>query len=339
MAIHFNTKPVVVPPKRKKGPKTGVEKTITDRKKAAARAKRVQKHYRQRLEINEEFNKEMDGRHIPHEVEDAIDAHVLSAQEIIKIWEDLTGEKLGPRRKKYVVANFFASQLHSDKAPGANEYSDAVAEMIFARMCEGESLNHICKDPYMPNITRFFDWINEDPVLSKKYTQAQQVMGQMAVLKAVEVSARARMGVTLTHRADGTVDIVTADMVARSRLHADTLKWYASKVLPMFSSEGGSVQRQNAVGDSSVAGGGNRVITVTGGLPRKPLGELPPELREAAVALAAETRTITREQIENPFGLDIAAIEAQDAIDDGETAGPSNDPADYDKNADIDGDA
>jgi hypothetical protein len=334
MAIHFNTKPAVtLPPRRRKpGPKTGGEKTITEQKKAAARAKRIQKHYKKRLEVTEEFNREMDGRHIPNEVEDAIDAHILSAQEIIKIWETLTGESLGPKRRKYVVANLFASQLGSDKAPGANQYCDAVADLVLERMCNGESVNHICKDPFMPNISKFFAWLTERPELKEKYTLAQQVLGYVAASRVVEVSGKARMGVSITHRADGTVDIVTADMVQRSRLEADSLKWYASKVLPQFSNEG--AQRTSAVPGQQTATGG-RTITVTGGLPRKPLGELPPGERDAAVAEAAKTRVITQEMVNNPFGLDIAAIEAARKTARNAPA-PSADPADYDDAQDED---
>jgi hypothetical protein len=66
-------------------------------------------------------------------------------------------------------------------------------------------------------------------------------------------------------------------------------------------------------GNPRRVGGKYGDFAVTGGLPRVPLGELPEAERAAAVAAARKTRVITQESINNPFNLDIAAIEASDA--------------------------
>jgi hypothetical protein len=227
-------KPPITPPvKRGRGRPPKNPNSPPDRKtikKQQRREKNIAAFKQANYEISEEFKKEMAGRNIPATVKEAIEKRTISAQEIIEVWEELWQEKLGPCQRKFVVANFFADQAILTKAPKANEYSPEVATMILNRMCNGESLTHICADPYMPSPGHFFRWVGDNEKLRDQYANAQQALVEMRVMNAYKEATSARVGVTVTNRADGSTDIQTYDNVARSRLVVDFIKWDASKI-------------------------------------------------------------------------------------------------------------
>ena len=237
MTVNFTKnppKPPVTPPvKRGRGRPTrdpNAGPSAPTLRKQKRREKNAAAYKEAILEVSEEFKKEMAGRNIPVTVKEAIEKRTISAQEIIEVWEELWQEKLGPCQRRFVVANFFAQQAAMGKDPKANQYSPEVADLILERMCNGESLAHICRDPYMPNPAHFFRWVGDNEKLRDRYANAQQALVEMRVMNAFKEVTTPRVGVTVTNRADGTVDIQTYDNVARSRLVADFIKWDASKI-------------------------------------------------------------------------------------------------------------
>lgn len=266
MAVHFNTytKAPNYSKSKKKAPAR--PKTKTEIKKEELRQKRIRQHYAGRLEVTNELKEEMRGKHIPETVEEGIKSGRVSAQEIIELYTDATGEVPGPRMRKYIVANTLAKALDTGKTEGSQSYTPEVANIIIERMIDGESLQSICKDKHMPNISRFLWWVQQNPDLKEQYNLAMQVRAELWALKLPEIASRARMGVKIKHCANGEVEIATEDMINRSRLEADVLKFMLSKILPKTYGP--------TLADNSQADDSNTVrVVVSGGLPDKPLAE------------------------------------------------------------------
>lgn len=85
---------------------------------------------------------------------------------------------------------------------------------ICNRICEGESLNSICKEKGMPSKGVFLGWTNKDQTLADQYARS---MEQRAELYAEEIIRIAD---------DNNID------VHRARLMVDSRKWVACKLKP-----------------------------------------------------------------------------------------------------------
>lgn len=265
MAIKFVGGPPADKPKKTK-------KTQSEASREAFREWKKELHFKMRREIEEDFFTELNGKKVPEVVEDAIDGGVLSAQEIIHLYEQAQLKPLGPRQRKYVVANVLAKLMALDKAPSASEYCPEVADLIIERMIEGQSINTICKDKFMPGFCQFYKWMRENPELRDKYEEAKRIQVESLVMDAVDEASRPRIGVQLTRKADGSVEVYTSDNVNRSRVKVDTIKWYAAKVVPRIY---GQV-------DPNADTGNKMIIKVTGGLPDTPVPDGPADVQSIA---------------------------------------------------------
>lgn len=85
---------------------------------------------------------------------------------------------------------------------------------ICKRICEGESLNSICKEKGMPSKGVFLGWTNDDKDLADQYARS---MEQRAELYAEDIIRIAD---------DESLDI------NRARLMVDSRKWVACKLKP-----------------------------------------------------------------------------------------------------------
>lgn len=109
-------------------------------------------------------------------------------------------------------------------------YTEEIAEEILDRLAEGESLESICDDPFMPNATTVLKWAHDTegkrsgaPEFSQRYTRARAIGYS---LMADEIIAIGDEEMTL---ADGSVD---NGAVQRARLQCENRKWLLSKLLP-----------------------------------------------------------------------------------------------------------
>jgi hypothetical protein len=225
------------------------------------------------------------------------------------------------------------------------QYDPTVIDAVLKAVAGGKTLTEACRsDPAFPTRSAVYGWISADPELKARYDTAREFQLEFWADQLIDIPDAIQIGDYMGKLPDGTVvKLKTADKIKKASLQVE----YRFKVLSRRSQD--YTERQTITHAGRVDG--VKTIVVTGGLPRKPLGELSPEERAAAIAEAAMTRVITREQIENPFGIDVAAIEAADALEDATEAevaeaealergpsagdlaklvGLSHDPADYD---------
>lgn len=329
MAIHFNTKPAkpVPPIKGDAGAAGNKSRTKTQQKKQ----QKIEDWYAGVRIENEKIREGFDAKHIPTTIQQGIASGRLSAQDIIEAWETQFGQTLGPRDRRYVVANTVARDYFKGKTPGANNYCEEVADFILERMLEGEPIRSICRDPHMPHLSKFLGWIEKNTSLRERYTLAKELRAEVWADDLISLGDSARMGVTITHRADGTVDIVTADMTNRTRMQIEVRKFLLSKILPKkYGTLVPEEVQENA--------GGVRRVVITGALPDEPLGDYDEQDADKLVAdTAAEYQFVPATPGGNPKRIHIArADDAQDVAHTDIAPTPSIDPADYDTDVETD---
>ncbi|WP_250450678.1 hypothetical protein [Caballeronia sp. ATUFL_M2_KS44] len=55
---------------------------------------------------------------------------------------------------------------------GRKTYPPVIADAIIAKVASGLALGQICEDRAMPCKQTFYNWISDDPMLSKRYADA-----------------------------------------------------------------------------------------------------------------------------------------------------------------------
>jgi hypothetical protein len=112
-------------------------------------------------------------------------------------------------------------------------FSQEKADIICARLAEGESLNAICKDADMPAESTVRSWALDDVHgFSANYARAREIGYEKHAEQIIDLADEARIGVKITRKADGGIEEVEGDMVERSRLQIDARKWILAKMLP-----------------------------------------------------------------------------------------------------------
>ena len=130
-------------------------------------------------------------------------------------------------------------------------YTTELADEICTRLANGESLRSICRDDHIPARITVVDWIIKNREgFADQYAHARDVgldvmADQLLDISATPLKAAKKKftrvvagpvpedGDDNDERNLGTeIETTTGDAVDRARLHADTLKWYLSKLAP-----------------------------------------------------------------------------------------------------------
>lgn len=113
------------------------------------------------------------------------------------------------------------------------EYRQRVMELVCNEIANSDkSLEVICGGiPDAPTGRTISRWLVDDDSLCQVYARAKERQADYLAAQILELSDQCRMGTRTTDR-DGKIEIVTADMVERSRLQIDARKWLAAKLAP-----------------------------------------------------------------------------------------------------------
>ena len=118
------------------------------------------------------------------------------------------------------------------------KYTPELADEICERLAAGESLNEICKsDDRFPNETQVRRWAIADlDGFALKYAHARELQADH-YFDLIRIRARdCRLGVKTEESVDDkgltTTKTIQADMIERSRLEIDALKWIAARIAP-----------------------------------------------------------------------------------------------------------
>lgn len=114
-----------------------------------------------------------------------------------------------------------------------SKFTTKLADEICERLANGETLLAICRDEHMPSRPTVHQWILKPPAGAEEfpftYARAREIGVNVLVDQTLEISADGSKDVYVD--ADGN-ERTNNEVVQRSRLRVDTIKWLASKIAP-----------------------------------------------------------------------------------------------------------
>ncbi len=115
-----------------------------------------------------------------------------------------------------------------------SDFTQATADIICARLADGESLRAICASDDMPSKTSVFRWLAVNEAFRDQYARAREAQADHLVDEILEISDDATNDWMVRNGKDGedSTYVLNGEHVQRSRLRVDSRKWFASKVAP-----------------------------------------------------------------------------------------------------------
>lgn len=114
------------------------------------------------------------------------------------------------------------------------DYSQELADIICARLAEGESLRTVCKDDDMPCKTTVFMWMRTNKEFLNQYTRAKEESADAMIEDMLDIADDGTNDWMEKRNSEG--DNIgwqlNGEHVNRSRLRVDTRKWIAEKLKP-----------------------------------------------------------------------------------------------------------
>ena len=115
-------------------------------------------------------------------------------------------------------------------------YNDRIGRAICERLAQGQSLTQLCAEARMPSRRTVVRWLS-DPALSDfrtMYYHARRVAAELRVDSMFDIMENTENDWEYIYDDRGEIKSIRPnnDNVQRARLKIDTLKWYASKMIP-----------------------------------------------------------------------------------------------------------
>lgn len=108
-------------------------------------------------------------------------------------------------------------------------FSQDAADIVLERIAQGgerSALAHVLgDDENLPGLTTWFKWLRERPSLAVDYTRACEARGEVKAAEIEEIADTPQLGEKVTVKGDGTVEVVTGDMIEHRKLRIETRKW------------------------------------------------------------------------------------------------------------------
>ena len=106
-------------------------------------------------------------------------------------------------------------------------FSEEIAEAIFTRMENGESVRSICLDEAMPCRTTLHRWLADEEKKSfrDQYARACDARAEAIFEEIIDIADTSIEAEKVTTKANGDQETVVGDAVERSKLRVDARKW------------------------------------------------------------------------------------------------------------------
>jgi poly(A) polymerase Pap1 len=108
-------------------------------------------------------------------------------------------------------------------------YTEELGLQICGQLASGMSLNRICKQEGMPDITTVYAWFGKHPEFSQSYARARE---DQAETLADEIQDIADDGSNDFYEDKDGNERVDHENIQRSKLRVDARKWIAAKMKP-----------------------------------------------------------------------------------------------------------
>lgn len=114
------------------------------------------------------------------------------------------------------------------------DYTPHLADVICARLAEGESLRSVCRDADMPDKASVFRWMRTHQEFCDQYTRAKQASADAMIEDMLDIADDGANDWMEKLNADGEIigRQLNGEHVNRSRLRVDTRKWIAERMQP-----------------------------------------------------------------------------------------------------------
>lgn len=119
------------------------------------------------------------------------------------------------------------------KAGRPTTYSQDLAEMILARLEDGQTLKQICEDPIMPGARTVAGWRFEHPDFGKQLESVHYVIADTAVAEVLQIADDSEGDWVETCTPSGETKLnFIPENVQRSKLKVISRQWIAEKYAP-----------------------------------------------------------------------------------------------------------
>ena len=125
----------------------------------------------------------------------------------------------------------------ADKPNGRpSVYSEEVAQELFSRMANGESVRSICRSEHMPVMSTIMLWVadNKHAGFSERYAKACEARAYYWADEIVDIADDGTNDWMENNDPDNPGYRQNGEAVNRSRLRVDSRKWLLSKMLPRY---------------------------------------------------------------------------------------------------------
>jgi hypothetical protein len=108
----------------------------------------------------------------------------------------------------------------------------ALADLICERLANGESLRAICTEAGMPDKATVFRWLAAHDDFRDQYARARETQADSLFDDILTIADTPVIGEKRKTHPDGSVEVMTGDMIDHRRLQVDARKWMAGKLAP-----------------------------------------------------------------------------------------------------------
>ena len=119
----------------------------------------------------------------------------------------------------------------TNKPGRPSSFDQKTADLICARLADGESLRSVCRDESMPHVSTVLRWIADDKhkQFREQYAHAREAGLEQMADEILEIADETSRDTSYNRNGD---EIANNEWIQRSKLRVDARKWILSKQLP-----------------------------------------------------------------------------------------------------------
>lgn len=119
-------------------------------------------------------------------------------------------------------------------------YTEERKEKVFNRIIDaisndGRPIRDILKEKWSPSPSTFFQWLDDDEKLAKRYARACEIRADVLFDEMLTIAFTPEIGETVKMVQKGSkkeMEKTKGDMLGHRKLKVDTIKWALSKMAP-----------------------------------------------------------------------------------------------------------
>jgi hypothetical protein len=133
-----------------------------------------------------------------------------------------------------------------------SKFTQEIADEIARRLCEGEPLAAICRDPKMPGVTTVWEWQKGKPEFSEAIARAREVGFDVIATECLEIADDSSGDVRLVGDGGDEREVCNTEFVQRAKLRIETRLKLLAKWDPKRYGDAVQLKHADANGDRLV---------------------------------------------------------------------------------------